>query len=540
MGNWSVKSSLIAAFAVMIVIIAALAGYNLARLDAVRKQATDITADSMPGLILMTEIDSLIRESGSLASMRNSTMPAAGLKQIDDQIEGDRRRLEELLRQYEPTVLDAEDRQLFDALKRDLPLATASSGAISDTAASPAVPANDALHHQRSIAQEKLAADVAAEVDYNKRSLQKDATEVLDEVHNSRSATILALVIAIVIAVTCSALLTRAITRPLAAVVSSMEIMSAGDFSHRLDVHRNDEFGTLAKGLNRLAEDLTTLIVDIQRTGIQINTSTTEIAATSREHQATANEIAATTSEIGATSREISATSRELSRTMNGVTTVAEKTATLASSGQSALNRMEETIHQITTAAGSISAKLAVLNEKAANIGLVVSTINKVADQTNLLSLNAAIEAEKAGEYGRGFAVVATEIRRLADQTAVSTHDIDQMVKQMQSAVSAGVMGMEKFTDEVRQAVIVVAQVSDELSQIIEQVQTLTPNFETVNEGMQGQSVSAQQISDALGQLSDAAQQTVDSLRQSNEAIEQLSSVTRNLQEGVSRFTLQA
>ena len=107
-------------------------------------------------------------------------------------------------------------------------------------------------------------------------------------------------------------------------------------------------------------------------------------------------------------------------------------------------------MRQVMEAAGSINAKLAVLNEKAGNINQVVTTITKVADQTNLLSLNAAIEAEKAGEYGRGFAVVATEIRRLADQTAVATYDIEQMVKEIQSAVSAGVMGMDKFSEEVR------------------------------------------------------------------------------------------
>jgi methyl-accepting chemotaxis protein WspA len=541
MGNWSVKSSLVAAFTVVVLVIAGLTAYTLDRLGSIRKQATDITNDSMPGLVLMTEVDSLIRESASLALMRNSAMAAGELKDIDDRIDGNARSVDELLKKYEPTVLESADRQLFDTLRHDLSVLAAAERTYRETSVGPAGPgSNQTSRPQLAAAQEKVSADVAAEVDLNKLSLQKDAREVLDEVQGTRSATILALLIATIIAVLSAFLLTRRIAGPLASVVGSMEVMRRGDFSGRLDLKRTDEFGTLATGLNHLADDLTSLIVDIQRTGIQINTSATEIAATSREHQATANEIAATTSEIGATSREISATSKELSRTMNGVTSVAEKTAHLAGSGQAALNRMEETIHQITTAAGSISAKLSVLNEKASNIGLVVTTINKVADQTNLLSLNAAIEAEKAGEYGRGFAVVATEIRRLADQTAVSTHDIDQMVKQMQSAVSAGVMGMEKFTDEVRQAVIVVAQVSDELSQIIEQVQTLTPSFENVNEGMQAQSVAAQQISDALGQLSDAAQQTVDSLRQSNEAIEQLGGATRSLQDGVSRFALQA
>src|SRR3990172_5250125 len=134
---------------------------------------------------------------------------------------------------------------------------------------------------------------------------------------------------------------------------------------------------------------------------------------------------------------------------MNEVSAVAEQTAALANSGQAGLTRMEKIMPQVMEAARSINGKLAVLNEKAANINQVVTTITKVADQTNLLSLNAAIEAEKAGEYGRGFAVVATEIRRLADQTAVATLDIEQMVKEMQSAVSAGVMSVEKFSKKV-------------------------------------------------------------------------------------------
>jgi methyl-accepting chemotaxis protein WspA len=287
-----------------------------------------------------------------------------------------------------------------------------------------------------------------------------------------------------------------------------------------------------------MIEKLSQLVGAVQRAGLQVNTSATEIAATSKQQQATATEIAATTTEIGATSREISATSKELVRTVGEVSRVAEETAQLAGNGQSGLGRMESTMHNIMNASGTISGKLAVLNEKATNINAVVTTITKVADQTNLLSLNAAIEAEKAGEYGLGFAVVATEIRRLADQTAVATYDIEQMVKEMQSAVSAGVMGMDKFSEEVRRGVDEVRQVGAQLTQIIQQVQALTPRFETVNEGMQSQSTGAQQITEALSQLSESAQQTAESLRSSSIAIEHLNEAARDLQSGVARFKL--
>lgn len=285
--------------------------------------------------------------------------------------------------------------------------------------------------------------------------------------------------------------------------------------------------------LSRMAGDLSNLIEQAKSGGLQVNTSVTEIAATAKEQQATASEIAATTTEIGATAKEISATSRELVKTMGEVSSGAEQSATLATSGQEGLGRMEETMRQVTEAASSINAKLAALNEKAGNITQVVTTITKVADQTNLLSLNAAIEAEKAGEHGRGFAVVATEIRRLADQTAVATYDIEQIVKEMQSAVSAGVMSMDKFSDEVRRGVDNVRQVGGQLSQIIHQVQTMTPRFEMVSEGVQAQATGAQQISDALGQLSEAVQQTVETQRQSSLAIDQLNETAKSLKAGI-------
>jgi methyl-accepting chemotaxis protein len=300
------------------------------------------------------------------------------------------------------------------------------------------------------------------------------------------------------------------------------------------------EQDVLGRALSNMVERLSALLADVQRSGNQVGASANEISATARQQQATASEIAATTTEIGATSREISATSRELVKTMSEVSTVAEQSAALAGSGQDGLTRMEETMRHVMDAAGSINAKLAVLNEKAGNINQVVTTITKVADQTNLLSLNAAIEAEKAGEYGRGFAVVATEIRRLADQTAVATYDIERMVKDIQSAVTAGVMGMDKFSEEVRRGMQEVHQVSGHLSQIIHQVQALAPRCEAVSEGMQAQATGAEQITEALTQLSEAAQQTVQSLRQSNEVIEGLNRATGDIRAGAARFNLAA
>ncbi len=324
-------------------------------------------------------------------------------------------------------------------------------------------------------------------------------------------------------------------------ILEAVKRAADGDLTAHLEAFEgHDAVDELAEGVTSMIASLNSLVTQVQQAGIQVTASATEIAASAKQQEATAAEQAASTSEIMATVAEISATAKELVGTMEEVAHVSDNTATSASEGQQALEKMESTMQQMRAATDAITAKLAVLNEKAGNIGTVVTTINKVADQTNLLSLNAAIEAEKAGEYGRGFAVVATEIRRLADQTAVATWDIEQMVKEMQAAVSAGVMGMDKFSEEVSRSVEDVHQVGGQLNQIIDQVQTLSPRFETVNEGMQSQALAAGQISESMVQLNETAQQTAEALRQSNQSVGQLKVATQRLQGGVSQFRVNA
>jgi methyl-accepting chemotaxis protein WspA len=301
-----------------------------------------------------------------------------------------------------------------------------------------------------------------------------------------------------------------------------------------------DSVAQVAAGVKTMLNNLNNLVKQVQISGIQVTSSATEISATSKEQEATVAEQAASTNQIMSTITEISATGKELLSTMDAIRKVAENTALSAGQGQKAMTSMETTMSQMRTATETISSKLAVLSEKADNINTVVTTINRVADQTNLLSLNAAIEAEKAGEYGRGFSVVATEIRRLADQTAVATWDIEQMVKEMLSAVSAGVMSMDKFTEEVNRGVNDVAKVGMQLSHIIEQVQVLLPKFETATEGMRLQADGADQIKESMIQLNEMAQQTAESLRQSNLSIDQLKDAARGLQDGVSMFKVTA
>ncbi len=297
-----------------------------------------------------------------------------------------------------------------------------------------------------------------------------------------------------------------------------------------------NEVVQLLDSVKTMTQSLFALATQVQLSGSQVTESTTKIAVSARQLEATVAEQASATNQVVATSKEISASSESFVNTMNEVTEVASDTETLAGEGKKDLHELESTIQIVMDATGSISTKLSTIREKADNINNVITTITKVADQTNLLSLNAAIEAEKAGEYGLGFSVVAREIRRLADQTAVSTLDIESMVKDMQSAVSSGVMEMDKFTDEVKTGVQNAAKVSQQLEKIISQVQALTPRFKEVNDGIRSQSEGARQISESMVQLNESTLQTSDSIKEFNSATEKLNYAAKTMEKEVLHF----
>ncbi|AVU74296.1 methyl-accepting chemotaxis protein [Pseudomonas rhizophila] len=538
MKNWTLRQRILASFAVIIAIMLLMVVVTYSRLMRIEASEEKVRVYAVPGVYYSSMIrggwvDSYVKTQQivGLSGQREITAEDKALYQ------GYEQHLREEIQHYQKLIQDPADQVSFDEFEvnhQDFNKALAKVLDLYER--------KDFEGAQLALEKELTPAWLDGRghlnqiIERNRELAEKAALTISQSVTAAEVAMGLSFLVAVLIAMLCGLLLMRAIMAPMNRIVEILGIMRSGDLSGRLNLARKDEFGAVETGFNDMMAELTSLVSQAQRSSVQVTTSVTEIAATSREQQATATETAATTTEIGATSREIAATSRDLVRTMTEVSSAADQASVAAGSGQQGLARMEETMHSVMGAADLVNAKLAILNEKAGNINQVVVTIVKVADQTNLLSLNAAIEAEKAGEYGRGFAVVATEVRRLADQTAVATYDIEQMVREIQSAVSAGVMGMDKFSEEVRRGMAEVQQVGEQLSQIIHQVQALAPRVLMVNEGMQAQATGAEQINHALVQLGDASSQTVESLRQASSAIDELSQVAVGLRSGVSRF----
>ncbi len=330
----------------------------------------------------------------------------------------------------------------------------------------------------------------------------------------------------------------RSLLHSFTSISSVADAIVNGNLATRIVSSGKDEIGMLMRHLGEMVQYLNVLVGKVQRSGTQISSSAVQLSATAREQDGTMASHLESMGQVVEAVKDISSVMAQLVETITKVSLMSKETADSASRGQADLSQMQSAVGNMEEASKSISGRLGTIHEKAENITSVVVTITKVSEQTNLLSLNAAIEAEKAGEFGRGFTVVAREIRRLADQTAVATLDIESMVHEMQAAVSSGMMEMEKFIAEVRQSAGSVGKVSAQLTRIIEQVQALAPSFELVKVSIGQQSENAQNINTTVFSLSEELKETRGALRETYAAIEQLNDVARELQSEVSRFTV--
>jgi methyl-accepting chemotaxis protein len=298
-----------------------------------------------------------------------------------------------------------------------------------------------------------------------------------------------------------------------------------------------NELMQLYSDILMMSSKLNLLLNQVRHSGIKVSSSSTQMTASVKQLEVTLAEQLASTSEVNSTSKVIANSADVLALNMNKVKSLAKETTQLSHSGLESLNEIKTTSELLLNSVNDISEKLNIINFKTKNITEVISTITKVANQTNLLSLNAAIEAEKAGSFGVGFSVVAREIRRLADQTAIAAMDIEEMIAEMQTAVHDGVVRVQSYSKESIGSFNKIQTTITDLTKIISHIQDLGPEFDKLNEGMQSQAISASQISEAMDQLKTASLNTRDSLIELNDVNKELNFAVSNLQQGVSKFS---
>lgn len=330
-----------------------------------------------------------------------------------------------------------------------------------------------------------------------------------------------------------------AIARRVRSAQSIADRIAAGDLSgDAVAVRGSDESAELMRAMNRMDADLEAIVSAVRGACTRLGATSAQLSASSHEQASTVGAFGESTAQIAAAIREISATGSELLRTIEAVDAGARTAARSAGEGRVRLDAVVDAIARLDAGTRDIADRLSLIAEKAAAISTVVVTITKVAEQTNLLSVNAAIEAEKAGDAGFGFLVVAREIRRLADQTAGASHDIARIVSQMQASVSEGVGGMQRFAADMRQGSDQAQSVAGELGAVIHAIDASIARFGEVRGGMSSQSQGVAQIEQAVVQVASGARQSSAVSAEFGRVADELAHAVAVLQDAAARFRL--
>ncbi|MFO7446324.1 MAG: methyl-accepting chemotaxis protein [Ignavibacteriaceae bacterium] len=322
-------------------------------------------------------------------------------------------------------------------------------------------------------------------------------------------------------------------------MVLVMDKFSDGDLNVSLNAEKDDDVGKLFKGFNKAVLNTRNLISRVYEAVQTAAGTSNEISASTEEMAAGAQEQSAQTNEVATAVEQMTKTIIETTRNATAAADNAKKAGEIADEGGKVVQRTVEGIKKIAEVVLKSSETVKQLGQNSDQIGEIIQVIDDIADQTNLLALNAAIEAARAGEQGRGFAVVADEVRKLAERTTKATKEIADMIKKIQKDTAEAVDSMNKGTEEVEKGKVLANRAGESLEQIIHATVKVVDDITQVATASEEQSSTAEQISKSIEAINNVTNETASGIQQVARSAENLNSLTDNLQNLVSRFKIE-
>jgi len=323
-------------------------------------------------------------------------------------------------------------------------------------------------------------------------------------------------------------------------VSAAMDRVADGDLSTEIKIFAKDEIGDLGRAINRTLESMRSVVTSIRDTAAQVASASTQLYATSEQIATGAEEVAAQASTVATASEEMTSTSSEIAKNCLLAVESSKQAGDSAESGASVVQETVAEMGRIAERVKESAQTVESLGARSDQIGEIVGTIEDIADQTNLLALNAAIEAARAGEQGRGFAVVADEVRALAERTTKATKEIGAMIKAIQVETKSAVASMEEGVREVEKGTEDAAKSGQALQEILEQANSVTMQINQIATAAEEQTATTNEITSNIQQITEVVHETAKGSQESASAANQLARLAEELQEMVNRFRLAA
>ncbi|HZA51442.1 MAG TPA: methyl-accepting chemotaxis protein [Myxococcaceae bacterium] len=320
------------------------------------------------------------------------------------------------------------------------------------------------------------------------------------------------------------------------AVDSLISLVRSGDLAHWTSTTDDPQLGPLLESFGKVIDTLRTFVREINEAALRLSSSANQVLAASTQHETSATEQAAAIHETTATMEELKHASAQIAENAGAVARVAEETLGAARSGRGAISEFIQAMQQIRRDGAAVADSIAKLSKRVERIGTVVEVIDEIADRSDLLALNAALEGSRAGDAGKGFSIVAAEMRRLAENVLDSTKEIKNLITEIREATAAagGAADASKVATEAGEKLGAVAAQSVE--GILAGVQETSDAARVINLATQQQRTATEQVVASMAEIEDVTRQTTQASKQSTGAAAELTGLAARLAELIKRF----
>ena len=374
--------------------------------------------------------------------------------------------------------------------------------------------------------------------DINKTGSAKSVAQANKTYDSSKLMVLGSMLVALVITGIMSFVVTRSITAPIRQAVEATELIASGNLKHRIQSEGQDEPGRLLEALSLMQANLRNTIREIASASAQLASATEELNSVAidatRNLQSQNDEIQQAATAV----TEMSSAVDEVARNAVGASEAANESSQLAEDGQARVRQTVSSIQNMTTEVSKTSTLMEGLAVQSQDIGKVLDVIRAIAEQTNLLALNAAIEAARAGEAGRGFAVVADEVRALAHRTQVSTREIEGMISKIQGGTNAAVASMRDSTEHAKSTLGIAQQAGMALDEIFARSGTISDRNLLIATATEEQAAVAREVDRNIVNISDLSAQSAAGANQTSASAQELARLAISLNSLISRFTV--
>jgi len=388
--------------------------------------------------------------------------------------------------------------------------------------------------------RQKMASSLDKLVELKKERAKETANDNTQLASQATWVSLVIMAIGTALAVALGLYIARIISNPVKSLAEQADNVAKGDLTVEVVQHSEDEVGQLAASFKKMVENLRQTIGQVSEASSAVASASSEISSSTEEMAAGAQQQTSQAGEVASAVEEMTKTIVENSKNASNTAETAKAAKEAAGLGGRVVQETIVGMQRIAEVVNKSAETVKALGKSSDQIGEIITVIDDIANQTNLLALNAAIEAARAGEQGRGFAVVADEVRKLAERTTKATKEIAGMIKQIQVDTKGAVSSMEEGTQKVEEGIKLADKAGASLGEIVEISQKVTDMIAQIAAASEQQSSASEQISKNVEGISSVTSQTASGTQQIARAAEDLNRLTENLQQVVEKFKLSA